>query len=130
MQVENIHFVVSIRGLYIWTNATTMQSLYCTCLCMFYVLCRVHCLVCWGEVSGFINPWHVCAGGLLQLGLCVCLLSHISPLKHLFIPKILSRTCTQQTTKVHKFVGFSLKPLRSSAPSIESHMYSRQFTCG
>ena len=34
---------------------------------------------------------------------------HISPLERLFVLKILSRT--QQTTKVKKFVGFSLKRL-------------------
>ena len=43
--------------------------------------------------------------------LSVCLLSHISPLERLFILKMLSRT--QWATEVEKFVGFSLKPLRS-----------------
>ena len=43
-------------------------------------------------------------------GLCVCLLSHISPMERLFVLKTVSRT--QRTTKVKKFVGFSLKPLR------------------
>ena len=42
---------------------------------------------------------------------CVCLLSQISPLERLFVLKILSRT--QRATEVKKFVGFSLKPLRS-----------------
>ena len=42
---------------------------------------------------------------------CVCPLSHISPLERLFFLKILS--CTQRATEVKKFVGFSLKPLRS-----------------
>ena len=42
--------------------------------------------------------------------LCVCLLSHISPMERLFVPKTLSRT--QRATKVKIFVGFSLKPLR------------------
>ena len=41
--------------------------------------------------------------------LSVCLLSHISPLEHLFILKILSRT--QQAMEVKTIVGFSLKPL-------------------
>ena len=44
------------------------------------------------------------------MGLCVCLLSHISPMERLFVLKTLSRT--QRTTKVKKYVGFSLKPLR------------------
>ena len=41
----------------------------------------------------------------------VCLLSHISPTERLFVLKTLSRT--QQVTKVKKFVGICLKPLRS-----------------
>ena len=49
--------------------------------------------------------------GLRYLGLSVCLLSQISPLERLFVLKILSRT--QRATEVKKFVGFSLKPLRS-----------------
>ena len=40
----------------------------------------------------------------------MCLLSHISPMERLFVPKTLSRT--QRATKVKKYVGFSLKPLR------------------
>ena len=41
--------------------------------------------------------------------LCVCLLSHISPMEHLFVLKTLS--CTQQAMKVKIYVGFSLKML-------------------
>ena len=41
---------------------------------------------------------------------CVCLLSHISPLEHLFVLKLLSHT--QWATEVKKYVGFSLKPLQ------------------
>ena len=41
----------------------------------------------------------------------MCLLSHISPTERLFVLKTLSRT--QRTTKVKKFVGISLKRLRS-----------------
>ena len=37
---------------------------------------------------------------------CVCLLSHISPLEHLFVLTILSRT--QQATEVEKYVGISI----------------------
>ena len=43
--------------------------------------------------------------------LCVCLLSHISPMERLFILKTLSRT--QRATKVKKFVGICLKLLHS-----------------
>ena len=48
--------------------------------------------------------------------LCVCLLSHISPLERLFVLKTLSRT--QRATKVKIFVGFSLKPLRCRDPAL------------
>ena len=48
--------------------------------------------------------------------LCVCLLSHISPMERLFVLKTLSRT--QRATKVKKFVGFSLKPLRCRDPAL------------
>ena len=47
---------------------------------------------------------------------CVCLLSHISPLEHLFVLKILSRT--QRATEVKKIVGFSLKPLHCGDPAL------------
>ena len=50
--------------------------------------------------------------------LCVCLLSHISPMKRLFVLKTLS--CTQRETKVNKFVGICLKGLRSRV--IPRHM--------
>ena len=43
--------------------------------------------------------------------LFVCLLSHISPMKRMFVLKTLSRT--QRATKVKKFVGICLKRLRS-----------------
>ena len=59
---------------------------------------------------------------------CVCLLSHISPLERLFVLKTLSRT--QRETKVKKFVGFSLKPLRCRDPALPplyGHAYSRPF---
>ena len=63
------------------------------------------------------------------LCLCVCLLSHISPLEHLFVLKTLSRT--QRATKVKKFVGFSLKPLRCRDPALPPltaiRTYSRPF---
>ena len=59
---------------------------------------------------------------------CVCLLSHISPMERLFVLKTLSRT--QRATKVKKFVGFSLKPLRCRDPALPplyGHAYSRPF---
>ena len=58
----------------------------------------------------------------------VCLLSHISPMERLFVLKTLSRT--QLATKVKKFVGFSLKPLRCrdpAPPPLYGHAYSRPF---
>ena len=61
--------------------------------------------------------------------LSVCLLSHISPMERLFVLKTLSRT--QQATKVKKFVGFSLKPLRCRDPALPplyGHAYSRPFS--
>ena len=48
----------------------------------------------------------------------MCLLSHISPMERLFVPKTLSRT--QRATKVKKFVGFSLKPLRCRDTALAS----------
>ena len=47
---------------------------------------------------------------------CVCLLSHISPLERPFVLKILSST--QRATEVKKFVGFSLKPLHCRDPAL------------
>ena len=44
-----------------------------------------------------------CAGGQFPL-------SHILPLKHLFVLKMLSHT--QRATEIKQFVGGSLKPLR------------------
>ena len=67
-----------------------------------------------------INPRRACAARVTVVGLCVCvsvcLLSHISPLERLFVLKTLSRT--QRATKVKKFVGFSLKPLRCRDPAL------------
>ena len=59
---------------------------------------------------------------------CVCLLSHISPMERLFVLKTLSRT--QRATKVKLFVGFSLKPLRCRDPALPplcGRAYSRPF---
>ena len=63
--------------------------------------------------------------------LCVCLLSHISPLERLFVLKTLSRT--QRATKVKKCVGFSLKPLRCRDPALPPLTAIRtvgHFSCG
>ena len=83
----------------------------------------------------FINPRRACAARVTVVGsvcLCVCvsvyLLSHISPMERLFVLKTLSRT--QRATKVKKFVGFSLKPLRCrdpAPPPLYGHAYSRPF---
>ena len=56
--------------------------------------------------SVIINPRHACAVRVC-LSVCVCPLSHISPLGLLFVMKMLPRT--QQATKVKKFVAFFLK---------------------
>ena len=82
-----------------------------------------------------INPRRACAARVTVVGsvcLCVCvsvcLLSHISPMERLFVLKTLSRT--QRATKVKKFVGFSLKPLRCRDPALPplyGHAYSRPF---
>ena len=61
-----------------------------------------------------INPQCACAARVTVVGsayLCVCLLTHISPMERLFVLKTLS--CTQQATKVKNFVGICLKRLPS-----------------
>ena len=52
---------------------------------------------------------------------CVCLLSHISPLERLFVLKLLLRT--QQATEVKKYVGFSLKPLPSKVMALFAYLW-------
>ena len=82
----------------------------------------------------FINPRRACAARVTVVGsvcLSVCLLSHISPLERLFVLKTLSRT--QRATKVKKFVGFSLKPLRCRDPALPPLTAIRtagHFSCG
>ena len=61
-----------------------------------------------------VNPRRACAARVTVVG-SVCPLSHISPMERLFVLKTLSRT--QRATKVKKFVGFSLKPLRCRDPA-------------
>ena len=81
-----------------------------------------------------INPRRACAARVTVVGsvcLCVCLLSHISPLERLFVLKTLSRT--QRATKVNTFVGFSLKPLRCRDPALPPSTAIRtvgHFSCG
>ena len=53
---------------------------------------------------------------VLSVCLCVCPLSHISPLERLFVMKLLSHT--KWAMEVKKFVGFSLKPLRCGDPAL------------
>ena len=76
------------------------------------------------------NPRRACArvaavavSVCLSVRVCVCPLSHISPLGLLFVVKTLPRT--QRTTKVKKFVAFSLKMLRSSAISLDGRTSGR-----
>ena len=85
-------------------------------------------------ISPLINPRRACAARVTVVGsvcLSVCLLSHISPLERLFVLKTLSRT--QRATKVKKFVGFSLKPLRCRDPALPPLTAIRtvgHFSCG
>ena len=78
-----------------------------------------------------INPRRACAARVTVVGsvcVCVCLLSHISPMERLFVLKTLSRT--KRATKVKIFVGFSLKPLRCRDPALPplcGRAYSRPF---
>ena len=68
---------------------------------------------------------HICNEGYSSchdcVRVCVCTLSHISPLEHLFVLKKMSRT--QQATDVEIFVGFSLKLLCSRATALPA-LYS------
>ena len=76
----------------------------------------------------FVNPWHTYTLRVTVLG-SVCLLSHISPMEHVFILKTLSST--QRATKIKKFVGFCLKRLCSRVmPQNTSEEANFQFTCG
>ena len=84
--------------------------------------------------SQLINPRRACAARVTVVGsvcLCVCLLSHISPLERLFVLKTLSRP--QRATKVKINVGFSLKPLRCRDPALPPLTAIRtvgHFSCG
>ena len=61
------------------------------------------------------NPRRACAR---VSSVCVCLLSHISPLERLFVLKSLPRT--QRATEVDKIVGFSSYTLRSRATAFRA----------
>ena len=63
-----------------------------------------------------INPWCTCSARVAVVGsvcLCVCLLSQISPMEHLFVVKTLSHT--QWAMKIKKCVGIFLKWLNSNS---------------
>ena len=63
-----------------------------------------------GGAHAVINPRRACAARVTVVVVCVCRLVANSLLKGQFVLKTLSHT--QRATKVKKFVGFSLKPLR------------------
>ena len=79
----------------------------------------------------FGGSCHVC----LSVCVCVCPLSHISPLGLLFVLK--TRLRTHRETKVKKFVVFSLKLCRSRATALPAlygyhavgHFLSVEYTC-
>ena len=76
------------------------------------------------QSGGVFNPRRACAARVTVVGsvcVCVCLLSHISPLKRLFVLKLLSRT--QRATEVKKYVGFSLKPLPSKVMALFAYLW-------
>ena len=71
-----------------------------------------------------INPRRACAARVTVV-VRVCPASEISPLERLLVLIILSRT--QRTTKVKKYVGFSMKRLRCGDPALlplNGHMVS------
>ena len=61
-------------------------------------------------VKSIINPRRACAARVTVVGFSVCPLVANSLQERLFVFKPLSHTL--RATKVKKFVGFSLKPLR------------------
>ena len=80
------------------------------------------------ECATFVNPRRACAARVTVVGFSVCPLVANSLQERLFVLKTLSRT--QRATKVKKFVGFSLKPLRCRDPALPplyGHAYSRPF---
>ena len=71
---------------------------------------------------------HVRIARVTVVGFSVCPLVANSLQERLFVLKTLSRT--QRATKVKRFVGFSLKPLRCrdpAPPPLYGHAYSRPF---
>ena len=76
-----------------------------------------------------INPRRACAARVTVVVMSVCL--SVTPLERLFVLKTLSHT--QRATKVKKFVGFSLKPLRCRDPAFPPMTAIRtggHFLCG
>ena len=67
-----------------------------------------------GHQTLFLSEGRVWGRDYLSLCVSVCLLSHISPLEHLFVLKILSHT--QRATEVKKFVKFCPKLLHCRDP--------------
>ena len=69
-----------------------------------------------GHLAAFvINPRRACAARVTVVGFSVCPLVANSLQERLFVFKLLSHTL--RATKVKKFVGFSLKPLRCRDPA-------------
>ena len=65
--------------------------------------------------NNIFNPRRACAARVTVVGFSVCPLVANSLQERLFIFKLLSHTL--RATKVKKFVGFSLKPLRCRDPA-------------
>ena len=75
-------------------------------------------------VAKWFLGWLVTLGAHAQRGLrwLGCLsVCHISPLEHLFVLKLMSRT--QRATKVTKIVGFSLKLLCCGGPALWPYVH-------
>ena len=114
--VSEVHFSPQCLRLYGTPDGSVMLDKFRYLHVKVYTYVHVQCTV-WIR-DKVINPRRTCAARVTVVGsvcLFVCLLSHISPLECLFVLKTLSRT--QRATKVKKFVGFSLKPLRCRDPA-------------
>ena len=117
LHIYTKHSIYYIQcSIYIWSAPYINRVLHLYMECLIYI---------WS--APFINPRRACAARVTVVG-SVCPLSHISPMERLFVLKTLSRT--QLATKVKKFVGFSLKPLRCRDPALPplyGHAYSPPF---
>ena len=108
-----IHFVShEIMFTYnVHVQCTCIHIYMYTCMCMYTHTCTWLCGPFTKHSGGYIiNPRRACAARVTVVGLSVCPLVNISLLERLFVLKTLSHT--QRATKVKKYVGFSLKPLR------------------